>query len=655
MSIGFGTQLNQGILPTDIEPQDKELFEQLIDMGALELKDGLYKLNSLYRIGRLYIDKSSRGYIEAQSQELKDLVIEPDNLSDAKRGDIVLAKRFIARRGRASGKIVAVLNKARLYTIVYTHKDELGNFYTLDIRTGEPTSVKMDGMDLSAFKLGTVLKADIDTDEVVEVLGHLGDDRVDEKISLALHNRSDKFEQSVIDEALQIEQSVDAASHTNRVDLRELDFCTIDPVTAKDFDDAIYFDTTNYILYVAIADVSHYVEYFSEIDKEAKHRGFTTYFPHKSFPMLPRELSENICSLKPKVDRLAFVSKITLDKQTLQPTKEEFFEAIIHSKHRFNYDAVDGIIANGYNKDNPTILNILSWLMPLYEITKKLRKQRLSLGFDFRSEEIKLSIDDNHELTSTQVETGTPSHSLIEECMLLANRASAKRFEGEGDGIFRIHEPPQLAKIEELLSNLAIVGVFVEEYEDSPELIRLIQQEAKKLNIESEVDEMIIKSLRQASYSSHNVGHFGLGFSHYSHFTSPIRRYSDLILHRLIKAQLKDDKEQIEYLLRNIEPLCVMVSELERVSTKAEWDFRDRKLTRWASKQKGAFFEAKVIEAGESAKAELLGDIKGVVINLKGDNLMLFDKIRVMITEVNIPQCIIMAELVNKIESIAER
>ena len=263
MSIGFGTQLNQGILSTDIEPQDKELFEQLIDMGALELRDGLYKLNSLYRIGRLYIDKSSRGYIEAQSQELKDLVIEPDNLGDAKRGDIVLAKRFIARRGRASGKIVAVLNKARLYTIVYTHKDELGNFYTLDIRTGEPTSVKMDGMDLSAFKLGTVLKADIDTDEVVEVLGHLGDARVDEKISLALHNRSDKFEQSVIDEALQIEQSVDAASHTNRVDLRELDFCTIDPVTAKDFDDAIYFDTTNYILYVAIADVSHYVEYFS--------------------------------------------------------------------------------------------------------------------------------------------------------------------------------------------------------------------------------------------------------------------------------------------------------------------------------------------------------------------------------------------------------
>ena len=650
MSSSFEVQLNQGCLPSDIEQEDKNTFQQLLDMGAVsKQEDGLYRLNSLYRTGRIYIDKDGKGYIEASSKELKDLLIEPDNLGDAKRGDVVIAKRFIARRGRASGKVVAILKKAHLYTIAYTHKDELGNFYTLDMRTGEPTDVRMDGMDLKAFKIGTVLKADIETSQVVEVLGHLGDARVDEQISLALFDRANKFEDSVIDEAKNIEQSVDASMHTQRVDLRELDFCTIDPVTAKDFDDAIYFDTKEYVLYVAIADVSHYVPYFSPIDIEAKHRGFTTYFPHKSFPMLPRELSENICSLKPKVDRLAFVSKITIDKNTLQPIKEEFFEAIIHSKHRFNYDSVDKILQNGYSGESDTISSILKWLLPLYEITKKLRKARLAKGFDFRSEEIKLSIDDNHELVQTQIETGTPSHSLIEECMLLANQASAKRFEGDGDSIFRIHEPPQLARIEQLLSELAMVGIFVEEYEDSPELIRKIQQEAQKIGLESEVDEMIIKSLRQASYSSHNVGHFGLGFSHYSHFTSPIRRYSDLILHRLIKAQLRDDKEEIEYLLRNIEPLSVRVSELERVSTKAEWDFRDRKLTRWAYKQKGAFFEAKVIEAGESAKAMLECDIKGVVVTLKGDNLMLFDKIRVMITEVDIAQKSILAELVVKL------
>jgi ribonuclease R len=282
-------------------------------------------------------------------------------------------------------------------------------------------------------------------------------------------------------------------------------------------------------------------------------------------------------------------------------------------------------------------------------MTENLHKERLKQGFDFRSEETKLSINAEHLMTATQIETGTPSHSLIEECMLLANQASAKRFTGEGDGIFRIHEPPQLTRTEQLLTELASVGLFVQEYEDSPSLIRAIQKEAEKMGLSAEVDSMVIKSLRRAEYNAHNVGHFGLGFSHYSHFTSPIRRYADLILHRLIKAQLNEDKEEMDYLLRNIEPLCARVSDLEREATKAEWDFRDRKFARWAETQKGLFFEAEIIEAGESAKAVLQGEIKGVVVHLRGDDVMLFDKIRVMITEVNIAQAVIMAELVNKL------
>ncbi len=646
----FAVQLTKGFIDSDIELEDHPALEELRRIGALEKEGKLWKLSSLYRAGRLYIGKDGRGYLESEFKEQKDLLIEPDYLGDARSGDIVVAKRFIGRRGRASGKVVAVIKRAHLFTVAYTHRDEQGNFMTLDIRTAEPTHIKMPGMDLKAFKIGTVFKVDVDTEEVLEVFGHLGDARVDEKTSLALFNRPDAFPQECVTEAVQIESEVNKSEHEDRIDLTHLDFCTIDPITAKDFDDAIYFDLEKYVLYVAIADVSHYVPYFTEIDKEAKKRGFTTYLPHKSFPMLPRELSENICSLKPKVDRLAFVAKITLDKQTLLPLKEEFFEAIIHSKHRFNYEAVDGILANGYSGENETIKCILHWLLPLQKVTVRLRKARLRHGFDFRSEEIKLTIDDNHELVSTDIETGTPSHSLIEECMLLANQAAAKRFNGDGDSIFRIHEPPQLSKIEALLTELAAIGLYVEEYEESPDLIRAIQAEAKKMGLEAEVDAMIIKSLRQASYSSHNVGHFGLGFSHYSHFTSPIRRYADLILHRLIKTQLRNDPEEAEYLLRNIDPLCVRVSELEREATKAEWDFRDRKLARWAKKQIGAFFEAEVIEAGESAKARLLGNVKGVEVHLKGDNLMLFDRIRLMITEVNIPQAVIMAELVQKLE-----
>ena len=645
----FAIQLINGCLISDIEQEDQNSFQALQQLGAVEEVDGLWKLKSIYRVGRLYIGRDGKGYVEAEFKEQRDLLIEPDDLWGAKHGDVVVAKRIIARRGRASGKVQLIIEKAYLFTIAYTHKDESGNFLLLNIRTGEPTHAVMEGMDLKAFKLGTVLKVDVDTDKVLEVMGTLDDPKVDEKISLALYEREDEFPPECVTDALDVELEVTKEEHPDRVDLTHLDFCTIDPVTAKDFDDAIYFDMEAYTLYVAIADVSHYVPFFTNIDKEAKKRGFTTYLPHKSFPMLPRELSENICSLKPKTDRLAFVAKIELDRATLKPLKEEFFEAIIHSKHRFNYENIDDILTNGTEGITGTIAEILTWLLPLQKITVQLHNERLKHGFDFRSEETRLTIDAEHLLIDTQIETGTPSHSLIEECMLLANQASAKRFTGEGDSIFRIHEPPQLSKIEALLAELAAIGLYVDEYEDSPSLIRAIQKEAEKMGLSSEVDSMVIKSLRRASYAAHNVGHFGLGFSHYSHFTSPIRRYADLILHRLIKTQLSDEPEEASYLLRNIEPLCARVSELEREATKAEWDFRDRKFARWAAQHIGEVFEAEIIEVEESAKAVLLGDIKGVTVHLRGDDVMLFDRIKVKINEANIAQAIIMVELVEKL------
>ena len=644
----FAIQLINGFKETDLELEDKNTFQTLQQLEAIEEVNGLWKLKSLYRVGQLYVNKEGKGFVEAQTKEQKDLLVEADDMGDANPGDDVVVKRIIARRGRASAKVQLVVRKAKIFDIVYTNRNKSDIFEILNIKTGLPTHAKMEGMDLKAFKLGTVMKVDCETDEVLEVFGDLSDPLIDEKISLALYKRANEFEQDCIDQAKEVESEVTPSEHPQRIDLTHLDFCTIDPVTAKDFDDAIYFDLKKYTLYVAIADVSHYVDYFSPIDSEAKRRGFTTYFPHKSFPMLPRELSENICSLKAHVDRLAFVAKIELDKDSLLPIKEEFFEAIIHSKRRFNYEEIDTIIENdGANIHKEHEKRILDYLLPLQKITQRLRKKRLGHGFDFRSEEIKLSIDAKHELKNTQVETGTPSHSLIEECMLLANQASAKRFEY---GVFRIHTPPQLAKLEELLEELASIGLFVKDYDESPSLIRAIQKEAENMGIAPDVDSMIIKSLKQASYSANNEGHFGLGFSHYSHFTSPIRRYSDLILHRMIKAQLKEDEEQMDYLLRNIEPLCARVSELERESTKAEWDFRDRKLARWAEKRVGEEFKAHVVEVGENAKAILEDKVQGVSVNLHGANVMLFDEIILKINEVSIAMAKIQGEFISKTE-----
>ncbi|WP_457608542.1 ribonuclease R family protein [Nitratifractor sp.] len=655
----FGIQLTRGFLPSDLEPEDVPKYEELERLGALEKDErGLLRLRSLYRVGRLYIAPDGRGFLETEHREEKDLLIEAKDLGEAKNGDEVVVKRIIARRGRASARVVLVTRPAQVVIVGYTHREENGDSAVLNIKTGQPTEAIMPGMDLKAFKLGTVLRIDAASFRVEEVLGHLGDPRVDERISLLLYDRQgEEFPPDAVEQATAIPSEVHPDEIEGRVDLRDLPFCTIDPVTAKDFDDAIYLDLERHILYVAIADVSHYVPFFSPIDREAKLRGFTTYLPHKAFPMLPRELSENICSLKPHVDRLAFMAKITLDPKTLRPLKEEFFEGVIHSKRRFNYDEIDAILEGKRTHFSETEQRILDWLLPLQQMTVRLRKQRLKKGFDFRTDEVKLSIDPEHELKETTIETGTPSHSLIEECMLLANQAAAKRFTGDGDAIFRIHEAPEMGKIEELLEELATVGIFVEVHDEAevPAVIRAIQKEAAAQGLEAEVDALIIQSLRRASYSPYNVGHFGLGFKQYSHFTSPIRRYSDLILHRLIKADLQKDEGKKEYLLRNIEPLCVRVSELERNATKAEWDFRDRKFARWAARHIGERFIAQIVEVEledveKGAEAILECEMEGIVVHLPSYDALLFDRIEVEITEANIAQAKITAVQTARLE-----
>jgi ribonuclease R len=220
----FSIQLINGCLASDIEQEDQNAFQALQNASAIEEVDGLWKLHSLYRAGRMYIGKDGRGYVEAEFKEQRDLLVEPDHIGKAKHGDVVVAKRIIARRGRASGKIVQIISKAHLFTIAYTHRDEQGNFSILNIRTGEPTHAVMEGMDLKAFKLGTVLKVDVDDDKVLEVFGHLADAKVDEKISLALYHREDAFPSECVTDALDVESEVSKEEHPDRVDLTHLDF-----------------------------------------------------------------------------------------------------------------------------------------------------------------------------------------------------------------------------------------------------------------------------------------------------------------------------------------------------------------------------------------------------------------------------------------------
>jgi ribonuclease R len=430
--------------------------------------------------------------------------------------------------------------------------------------------------------------------------------------------------------------------------LRCLTFCTIDPVTAKDYDDAIYYDEKNTTLYVAIADVSEYVKPFGSIDNEAIYRSFSIYLPHRSIPMLPRQLSETLCSLQPHVDRLAFVFEIKLDLDTLEVASSKVYEAIIHSHRRFNYEEIDEYFNDKLQAKNEKEQEIFNWINILKPITDRLKEKRLKIGYDFRSKELEIKIDENSNITSTSYAQETPSHSLIEDCMLLANKEAAKQYE---KGIFRIHESPSQNKLQILYQELAGIGMFIDIKNSTKETITDIQQKAREIGLESEVDTLIIRSQMQAKYAPLNSGHFGLGFEQYTHFTSPIRRYSDLIVHRLLKAINNNDTHESSYVLRNIEVLAMNISEKEREASTIEVEFAQRKFARWAKENLNKEFKAKINSTTPEVRAEINGEISGARVNItSSDSVTLFEDVIICIDKVDLAKAKIYARVVAKDE-----
>lgn len=596
-----------GVASDNLNSMEKEILRNLEMLDAVTFHKNYYYLNDGFICGKLDISMNGTGYIDVYDKKFKDdILVENKDLGNSKQGDIVLAKlaksKFRNGKSKTKAKILITIKPAFATSIVYTKKTGK-EIMGVNIKTGLTSSLKATQKSLKQLPPYTVLKIDNQSDEIVEILGVMEDVWVDEKISLGIYNKNDEFDKACENEARSWGDSIDKSIYPNRIDLTHLNFCTIDPVDAKDFDDAVYYDHKNNTLYVAIADVSEYVLPYTATDKEAKFRGFSIYFPHRSIPMLPRNLSENICSLKPNLDRLAFCFKITLDDD-LEPINEELQSVIINSKVRFNYDEVDEILKTK-KYENSEILNML---LNLNKITKNLRAKRLKKGFDFHTKELRITLDESGNLASTRFEISTPSHGLIEDCMLLANKAAAKMIE---KGVFRNHGAMDDKKIDTLLENLMSLGIDAKFDKNLPKMISSIQEIADDMDIREEVDKLIIKAQKKAEYGVTPLGHFGLGFDLYTHFTSPIRRYSDLLLHRLLKANLAKDEKLFNYLLLNIENTCDSLNTLEREADKVAFDFIDRKFARWANENLGKNFRC-YIDSNESVTTAKLDDkLKG--------------------------------------------
>lgn len=575
----------------------KKLLKQLYETtDYVNLKDDEYSLKSKYKIGKIEL-LNDYAQLNLLTNSVQKIFIEFSKLNGAYNNDIVLVQVMFNPKGKTKAKVLEVLQRGDENILCYVKEQEL--FTVKESILIDCDTVNNQNGDIVIFKEG----------KISQKIGTIYDDQIDEKISLYLYNEIQRLEP--------YSANIPNAVSNNRKDLTSLNFCTIDPVGAKDFDDAIYYDEQSKDLYVAIADVSAYVKEGSELDLEARKRAFSIYLPHKVLPMLPFELSNNLCSLVPNEDRLAYVFKMRLDPKTCSVSSSELFEATINSKRRYTYEEIDEILEED-NKEN--------YFVKLFSLTSKYRTKRLKNGYDFRNEEIRLKLDENHKLLKTSTEESTPSHSLIEECMLLANQEAAKRL--KTSGIFRVHEEPTNNKIAKLIDDVNSLGIKASLKTDIHSTILSIQQKAQNVGLEKEVDELIIQSQQQARYDSKKIPHFGLGFTDYSHFTSPIRRYADLVLHRILKGSK---------IPKDIEIICEEISNTERRIANLVWDFEDRKYARWADKHRHKSFDALIVDTQKHIAVIEDETIKGARVqieNYAGEKL--FTKVRVKIKSSNI-------------------
>ena len=351
----------------------------------------------------------------------------------------------------------------------------------------------------------------------------------------------------------------------NRVDLRSHPFVTIDGKDAKDFDDAVFCkeELNGFMLQVAIADVADIVKQGTELDFEALKRGTSIYFPKKVIPMLPEEISNNLCSLVPREDRNVLVCKIIFNKEGVI-NSYEFDEAIINSNKRFTYNEVEYL-----SQDNQVNIssNILDSINALKNLTKKLLKERLKRNaLEIDSAEPVLKFDNKDNINEISVPKRLFAHQMIEEAMISANICAAKFIKKHlGFGIYRIHEEPENLKIENLKKFFSLKGLSSKSFSDALELINGFISHVNKNEENKMLNILILQSLKRAQYSTKEVGHFGLQLKEYSHFTSPIRRYPDLISHRLIKNILNKEVQS-----QSIENFKETLDELSSLEKRAE-------------------------------------------------------------------------------------
>jgi ribonuclease R len=481
-----------------------------------------------------------------------DMFLSEKEMHQVLHGDVVMVRQAgVDRRGRPEAKIIEVLERANNKVVGRLFEEHGIQFVVAENRRITQDILVAAGQSGGA-KAGQVVMLEImqhpnkhaqPIGKIVEVLGNYADPGMEIEIALRKHDLPHEFPNDAEKQAKAISPVVSPEDWAGREDIRNLPLVTIDGETARDFDDAVYCapEKGGYRLVVAIADVSHYVQTNDALDIEAISRGNSVYFPRRVIPMLPEELSNGLCSLNPQVDRLCMVCDMHIGSDG-EIGKYRFYPSVMYSHARLTYNQVAEMLAEPDGELAKSNSAIVPHLQHLYELFKKLLKAREKRGaIDFETVETQMIFTDNGKIERIVPVVRNDAHKLIEECMLAANVCAAGYLhENQHTVLYRIHQGPTPEKLEALREfmkefGLQLTGEDEPQAADYSKLLKRIKGRPDAGLLQT----VMLRSLRQAKYEPENIGHFGLGYDAYTHFTSPIRRYPDLLVHRAIKAVLQ--------------------------------------------------------------------------------------------------------------------
>ncbi len=544
----------------EFEAMRRRLIAMVRDGQLLETRRGAYGLLSKMDLvtGRVIGHRDGYGFV-APKDGSDDLFISAREMRQVFDGDIVVVREVsVDKKGRREGSIVDVLERNTSQLVGRYFEEGDSSFIMPDNnRISREVLIKPGALQPrpGQYVLVEILeqpsRRQLPMGLVKEILGNRSDPGMEIEVALRTHDIPHTWPDAVEKEVKRFTAEVAEKDKSHRVDLRELPFVTIDGEDARDFDDAVYCETKKsggWRLYVAIADVSHYVSVGSALDEEAQNRGTSVYFPGHVVPMLPEILSNGLCSLNPEVDRLAMVCEMTISANG-RLSGYRFFEGIINSHARLTYTKVWSMLDQPEESEGKKLRAQYAEVVPhvdeLYRLYHALKGQRKQRGaIDFETTETQILFNSQRKIEKIVPTERNDAHKLIEECMLCANVSAARFLEKHNlAGLYRVHEGPSMEKRLNLNSFLGELGLSLPGGKLKTGDFQNLLDSVKERPDFHLIQVMLLRSMSQAVYTPDNQGHFGLAFTGYAHFTSPIRRYPDLLVHRAIRHIVRSERE----------------------------------------------------------------------------------------------------------------